>query len=165
MKKQILNEEFARMQKLAGLITESESKLNKQPMNIYTGSKLLDSYLEELSKQVTRPDILKNNYNLWDNALYFDYDTAINDGFMKANDFEISKEEYNKLHDELNNKNDAPFNYFVFRWLTGDEEPTWYDDEMDKDIEYFKTKYNVDSKTANIMKKMVDNLYDWSNID
>jgi hypothetical protein len=85
-------------------------------------------------------------------ALFYEYDEAVNKGFIKAD--EISKEEFNNLHNKLNDNYD--FNYFVRNWNVLDDEETRHEEDMNKDLEYFKTSYNVDDETADIMKKVVD---------
>lgn len=137
MSKQIISEEFKRMQKLAGLINEE------------TDWNLLRKYVDELSNYVTRPDLYKNDFPTWEKALFND---DYND---EENEIEIPEDEYNNLRDELNNN--FNFNYFVRNWTVLDDEQSRHEDEINKDIEYFKTEYNVDDKIANIMKKIVDN--------
>jgi hypothetical protein len=141
MKKQFINE-VKRMQQLAG-IPLNESEINWA---------LLNSYVNELSKQVVRPDLFKNNFIVWEDALFYNYDEAIDKGFIEGN--EISKEEFNELHNMLNNN--FNFNYFVRNWTVLDDEESRHEDDKDKNIEHFKTTYNVDDKTADIMKKIVD---------
>ena len=146
-----MNKEFLHMQKLAGIITEGEykAKLNEQEGTDWV---LLRKYVAELSKQVVRPDLYKSNFNVWEMALFYDYDEAVNKEFIKAD--EISKEEFNNLHNELNDNYN--FNYFVRNWTVLDDEETRHEEDMNKDLEYFKTLYYVDDKAADIMKKLID---------
>ena len=57
-----MNKEQLRMQMLAGLITESEykAKIDEQEGTDWV---LLRKYVDELSKQVVRPDLYKSNFN------------------------------------------------------------------------------------------------------
>jgi hypothetical protein len=146
-----MNKEQLRMQMLAGIITESQYKTK---LNEGTDGALLDKYVEELSKNVVRPDLYKSNFNVWEMALFYDYDEAVNNNFIKAD--EISKEEFNNLHNELNNDDNYNFNYFVRNWTVLDDEESRHEEDMNKDLEYFKTLYNIDDKTADIMKKLID---------
>jgi hypothetical protein len=82
----------------------------------------------------------------------YDYDEAVNNKFIEAD--EISKEEFNNLHNELNDNYN--FNYFVRNWTVLDDEESRHEEDMNKDLEYFKTLYDVDDKTADIMKKLID---------
>jgi hypothetical protein len=141
--------EILKMKKLAGLLTEGEYS---KALLRETDWALLRKYVDELSKQVVRPDLYKSNFNVWEMALFYEYDEAVNKGFIKAD--EISKEEFNNLHNKLNDNYD--FNYFVRNWNVLDDEETRHEEDMNKDLEYFKTSYNVDDETADIMKKVVD---------
>jgi hypothetical protein len=144
-----MKKEQLRMQMLAGIITESQYKAK---LNEGTDWALLRKYVEELSKNVVRPDLYKSNFNVWEMALFYDYDEAVNNNFIEAD--EISKEEFNNLHNELDDNYN--FNYFVRNWTVLDDEETRHEEDMNKDLEYFKTLYDVDDKTADIMKKLVD---------
>ena len=144
-----MKKEQLRMQMLAGIITESQQKAK---LNEGTDWALLRKYVEELSKNVVRPDLYKSNFNVWEMALFYDYDEAVNNNFIEAD--EISKEEFNNLHNELDDNYN--FNYFVRNWTVLDDEETRHEEDMNKDLEYFKTLYDVDDKTADIMKKLVD---------
>jgi hypothetical protein len=146
-----MKKETLRMQMLAGIITESQykAKLNE---NEETDWALLRKYVEELSKNVVRPDLYKSNFNVWEIAIFYDYDEAVNNKFIEAD--EISKEEFNNLHNELNDNYN--FNYFVRNWTVLDDEESRHEEDMNKDLEYFKTLYDVDDKTADIMKKLID---------
>ena len=144
-----MKKEQLRMQMLAGIITESQYKAK---LNEGTDWELLRKYVEELSKNVVRPDLYKSNFNVWEMALFYDYDEAVNNNFIEAD--EISKEEFNNLHNELDDNYN--FNYFVRNWTVLDDEETRHEEDMNKDLEYFKTLYDVDDKTADIMKKLVD---------
>jgi hypothetical protein len=146
-----MNKETLRMQMLAGIITEGQykAKLNE---NEKTDWALLRKYVEELSKNVVRPDLYKSNFNVWEIAIFYDYDEAVNNKFIEAD--EISKEEFNNLHNELNDNYN--FNYFVRNWTVLDDEESRHEEDMNKDLEYFKTLYDVDDKTADIMKKLID---------
>jgi hypothetical protein len=150
-KRSSMNEslEILKMKKLAGLLTEGEYS---KALLRETDWALLRKYVDELSKQVVRPDLYKSNFNVWEMALFYEYDEAVNKGFIKAD--EISKEEFNNLHNKLNDNYD--FNYFVRNWNVLDDEETRHEEDMNKDLEYFKTSYNVDDETADIMKKVVD---------
>ena len=146
-----MKKETLRMQMLAGIITEGQykAKLNE---NEETDWALLRKYVEELSKNVVRPDLYKSNFNVWEIAIFYDYDEAVNNKFIEAD--EISKEEFNNLHNELNDNYN--FNYFVRNWTVLDDEESRHEEDMNKDLEYFKTLYDVDDKTADIMKKLID---------
>ena len=142
MKKQIISEEIKRMQKLAGILNEDE---NKNPLTMYVNM---------LSKQVVRPDLFKNNFDIWESALFYDYNEALKKQFIKTSN--ISEEEFNKLHNELNSESNYPFNYFVRNWFVQDDEETRHEEDKNQDLDYFKTTYKIDDKTASIMKKIVD---------
>lgn len=107
--------------------------------------------LDELSKYVSRPDMYKSDFNVWEEALFYDYDKAMSNQFVGIN---MPKEEFNKLHNELQNRYN--FNYFVRNWTVLDDEESRHEDEKGKDVGYFKDKYMVNDKIANIMKKIVD---------
>ena len=146
MKKQIISEEFKRMQQLAGILNEDE---NKNPLTMYVNM---------LSKQVVRPDLFKNNFDIWEPALFYDYNEALK--FQSIKTSNISEEEFNKLHNELNSESNYPFNYFVRNWFVQDDEETRHEEDKNQDLDYFKTTYKVDDKTASIMKKIVDMFLD-----
>jgi len=113
----------------------------------------MNELLEKILHQVTNYDLFKVNFNLWETTLLNDkYDEVVNKGFIKNN--EITKEEFNELHNELNNN--FNFNYFIRNWTVLDDEETRHEDDINKDIEYFKIKYNVDDNTANTMKIIID---------
>ena len=144
-----MSKEFLRMQMLAGIITESEYKAK---LNETTDWESLNKSVKELSKQVIRPDLYENNFNIWEMALFYDYDEAVNNDFIEAD--EISKEEFNDLHNKLDDNYN--FNYFVRNWTVLDDEESRHEEDMNKDLEHFKNTYNVDDKTAKTMKNLVD---------
>ena len=150
MKKQIISEEIKCMQKLAGIL--NESVLNEMNIN------LLKKYVDVLSKQVIQPNTFKNNFQIWETALFYDYNEAVKEEFIDTN--KISEEEFNKLHNELNSESNYPFNYFVRNWTVMDDEETRHEEDKNQDLDYFKTTYNVDDKTASIMKKIIDMFLD-----
>jgi hypothetical protein len=91
--------------------------------------KLRQSAVEKLSKYVTKPDLYNNNFVAWEKAV---------------------------LNDKI--KDDHGFNYFVRNWTVLGDEQSRYEDEIGKDINYFKTTYNVNDEAANLMKQLVDTL-------
>jgi hypothetical protein len=151
MKKQIITKEIKHMQKLAGILNEV-LKMNRYLIKKYLA--VLEEYLDILSKQVVRPDLFKNNFQIWESALFYDYNEALKNQFIKTSD--ISEEEFNKLHNELNSESNYPFNYFVRNWFVTDGEQARHEEDENQDLNYFKTTYNVDDKTASIMKNIID---------
>jgi len=149
--------DIIRMNQLAGLITEGQAKKMMKVLN-ENNTNLLEKYVNILSKQVIQPNMFKNNFRIWEPALFYDYDEAVKNKMIETN--KISKEEFNKLHNELNSESNYPFNYFVRNWTVMDDEETRHEEDKNQDLNYFKTTYNVDDKTASIMKKIVDTFLD-----
>ena len=123
LKEARMSKEFLRMQMLAGIITESEYKAK---LNETTDWESLNKSVKELSKQVIRPDLYENNFNIWEMALFYDYDEAVNNDFIEAD--EISKEEFNDLHNKLDDNYN--FNYFVRNWTVLDDEESRHEEDM-----------------------------------
>lgn len=160
MKKQIISEEFHRMVKLAGIQEMEIFKPSKYPSELFN----LDiSYENEekliaaLAKQVDGYDIYENNHGLWENVLLYTYDDWIDmyePDEEDLADVSITPEEWNTLHNKMSNN--FNFNYFVRNFSVGDGEQTRHEDDINKDIEYFRDTYDVDYDTARLMKKIVD---------
>jgi hypothetical protein len=103
-----------------------------------SGSQLeenINSPIEKLSKYVNEPDLYKNDFNAWEDALFS-----------------------GELED------DYGFNYFVRNWTVLDDEQSRHEDEIGKDVDYFKTTYHVNDEAANLMKQLVDTLDENMNI-
>jgi hypothetical protein len=116
----------------------------------------IEIIMDKLSKSVGGYPFYKNNYTLWELALFSDYEEAKE--FFDDNDEVIpaTEEEFKNLQGEQGVN--YPFNVFVRDWTTGDDEQSRYEEEKGKDVEYFISKYNVDLENALIMKELVDSL-------
>ena len=158
-----MNKEFLHMQKLAGLITESElkQKLNENEsevgdlmdldiINNYSNQEKLVDYL---GQYVTRPDIYKTNPEYWENMLFNTYDEWM-DSYGSDEEIESDQEEWDNIHNEM--QDNYEYNYFVRNFAVGDDEDSRHEDDINQDIKYFINKYNIPNHVAMIMKKLVD---------
>lgn len=111
-----------------------------------------------LSKYVDYPDLFDKDITLWETILWYDYDEALEniekDDLDEMGFDQYSKEEWNKIHDDLNDNYN--FNFFVRNWMIGDDEQTRHINDINQDIQYFKDKYDVNITRAHIMKKLID---------
>jgi len=110
------------------------------------------SALEYLGEFVPYPELYKNDYEVWELAMFDSYDTLPEDAIEDYN-LTLSKQEFDTIHDALEGDNYA---YFVRNFTTGDEEETRHEDDIDQSLEYFQETYDVNYKQSCAMKYLVD---------
>ena len=139
--KQNINE-IKKMQRLAGLITESEyqESLLKEMDD--------ESALNLLISSIPHSDLYNTDYNTWESAMFISYEDLDD-----LDDISLSKEEYDKVHNDLKDNDLA---YFVRNFTVQDGEEQRHEEELEKDVEYFKTQYAVNDEQAKAMKYLVD---------
>jgi hypothetical protein len=111
-----------------------------------------------LAKFIDYPDLYNSDYEIWEWALFHSYD-EIDPNDIYYDDFKkYSKEEWNKIHDDL--ENNWGFNYFVRNFTIEDGEQYSHNNDIDQDVSYFRDRYDVNSNVARVMKKLVDDYLD-----
>jgi hypothetical protein len=109
--------------------------------------------LDFLGEYVPYPELYKNDYDTWELAMFETY----NDLLEKDLDYDttLSQQEFDKVHDVLENDGYA---YFVRNFTTGDGEDERHEDEINQSLEYFQDTYNVSIEQAMAMKFLVDDV-------
>ena len=110
--------------------------------------------LEFLGEQVPYSELYKDDYSLWELAMFNSYEELAEDDIEVYN-ITITPQEFNAIHNALA---DDDYAYFVRNFTTGDEEETRHEDDIDQSLGYFEDRYNVNTEQAMAMKFLVDDV-------